>query len=32
MTDFSSLNYKDNSSFILTCDENKVNIDLPLII
>ena len=30
--DFSSLNIKENSSFILTCDETKVTIDLPLII
>jgi hypothetical protein len=30
--DFSSLNIKDNNSFILTSDENKVTIDLPLIL
>lgn len=30
--DFSSLNIKENSSFILTKDENKVTIDLPLIL
>jgi hypothetical protein len=30
--DFSALNIKDNNSFILTSDENKVTIDLPLIL
>ena len=28
--DFSSINIKENSSFILTLDENKITIDLPL--
>ena len=31
-SDFSSLIIKENSSFILTADETKVNIDLPLIL
>ena len=31
-SDFSSINTKENSSFILTADETKVNIDLPLIL
>ncbi|MDD2887170.1 MAG: hypothetical protein PHY66_05170 [Aliarcobacter sp.] len=31
-SDFSSLITKENSSFILTADETKVNIDLPLIL
>ncbi len=31
-SDFSSLVTKENSSFILTADETKVNIDLPLIL
>ena len=30
--DFSSINIKENSSFILTLDENKITIDLPLIL
>ena len=30
--DFSSLNIKENNSFILTKDENKITIDLPLIL
>lgn len=30
--DFSSLNIKENNSFILTKDDNKVTIDLPLIL
>jgi hypothetical protein len=30
--DFSSLNIKENSSFILTKDGNKITIDLPLIL
>ncbi len=30
--DFSSLNIKENNSFILTEDENKITIDLPLIL
>ena len=31
-SDFSSLNIKENNSFILTHDETKVTIDLPLIL
>ena len=31
-SDFSSINIKENSSFILTLDENKITIDLPLIL
>jgi len=31
-SDFSSIIAKENSSFILTADETKVNIDLPLIL
>ena len=31
-SDFSSITTKENSSFILTTDETKVNIDLPLIL
>ncbi len=30
--DFSSLNIKENNSFILTKDDTKVTIDLPLIL
>lgn len=30
--EFSKINLKDNHSFILTADENKVTIDLPLIL
>ncbi|WP_368030991.1 hypothetical protein [Arcobacter sp. s6] len=30
--DFSSLNIKENNSFILTKDDNKITIDLPLIL
>lgn len=30
--EFSMLTYKEDSSFIVTCDENKITIDLPLII
>lgn len=31
-SDFSSIIIKENSSFILTADETKINIDLPLIL
>lgn len=31
-TDFSNINLKDNHSFIITADENKITIDLPLIL
>ena len=31
-SDFSSITTKENSSFILTTDETKINIDLPLIL
>lgn len=30
--DFSTLNIKDNNSFILTVEDNKITIDLPLIL
>jgi nitrogen-specific signal transduction histidine kinase len=30
--DFSSINIKENNSFILTLDEDKITIDLPLIL
>lgn len=30
--DFSSISHREDNSFILTCEENKVIIDLPLII
>ncbi len=30
--DFSTLNLRDNQSFIITIDENKITIDLPLIL
>ena len=30
--DFSNITYKDDSSFIVTCEDTKITIDLPLII
>lgn len=30
--EFSSITYKDDSSFIVTCEDTKITIDLPLII